>query len=1295
MKKTAFRLASIFIALVMVLVILGPAAVLAEGGDGQQSNISTQASTNHGHGLGLKLPLNEEKEYSNKYALKVDKVLPNATAIARANAERKEESLPLLPASLAVPDSKTLLSGTSSNKPGVAATDREVLTDASNYGVLAKSVDNSGLNYFPAIGDQGEQNSCVAFATTYYMLTYQNAKARNLDAKHNTAYVFSPKFTYNLVNGGKDNGATFDDSYFAMYDSGSLPESQFPYDPNDPLNPHNPLHYTAWPTDANIWRNAMKYRTAPVAGNDIYWGYIGDLNTDTGLNNMKQQLANGNILNIGINYFNSNLKMLPVKDNSSTSTDNPFVGQAAIAYMNHNDGYSGHALTIVGYNDDIWIDGNQNGTRTNEDELGAFKAVNSWGTGWPADQGIPGVTNSSPGTIWISYKAFKTGTTGVGIASNNVAFFINARSTEYVPILTANVTVTTNDRYGLTAFYGLNWAEGTEPIEDHSFDSESPRNPPFDSNENHYYNDGVLWSYNWKNIIGTSLDLSFQGDASPHQASFAVDLSSYARSYSAFSTAGGPLDINLGIADAAGGGSQSVDAITFKNEKTGQTFSPLEYTGPTTVNGTLQWFYGKNVLNPTAVPPANVDVSGLSTLSLDTPQPVSSTSPANAKEWKFIPDTTAIYTLTITDASSSKANIEILNNARQKLYWGAQDSDNKIEQRLYAGKAYVLRAYSGTGTTSFNVTLAKPGSDLNLESSNCNLSAITPSVSVLNTTFDKGTVAYTMNLTEVQPSVNITATKESSGATVTVDGAADSKIINVDTGETKTVNIMVTSQDMVYTKTYSVAITRAASSDAMLSGITAPGCTVVKADDDAYNVTIPELTGNAVITPNKSNAHAEMKIDAVAINSKTVALDNGGSQDVAIHLDSQNGAGHADYVIHVTREKSNNSLLSGMIPSTSKLSPAFNAATLTYNVALPEGTGSVTITPTKAMSVATMTIDGNPATSVNLTPDNGHTATATIVVTSQSGSSHTTYTVNATRANSTNPYLLNITATSGSFNRKFSRTGYSYTLTLPEVTGNGVTTITATQENHNAIVQFISGTTDGTMTLANGESKTVKIKVTAQAGKPYKTYTVVVKRPKSTNNYLKTLSDSLDKLSPVFNRDNTSQKEYSIALGENETSVTIFATQQEPHATLKIDGKTVTSKTFTLAATGAKKDVKITVRSQAGKTNTYTVHITRAKSTNAFLSSITIKPLGYPLNPAFSADMLEYTIQLPANVSKVTLSAAKQSGYATMLFDNRKATSKTVSVLPDSYTDVYIKVTAQDGTTWKTYHVHITRGAGV
>ena len=92
-------------------------------------------------------------------------------------------------------------------------------------------VDNSQLQYFPPIRSQGSLNSCGVFNGTYYAMTHMYAMANNLDAKTGgDAMHLSPKWTYNMVNGGGNNGTWYYWAYEIGQKHGSATWAEFPYD---------------------------------------------------------------------------------------------------------------------------------------------------------------------------------------------------------------------------------------------------------------------------------------------------------------------------------------------------------------------------------------------------------------------------------------------------------------------------------------------------------------------------------------------------------------------------------------------------------------------------------------------------------------------------------------------------------------------------------------------------------------------------------------------------------------------------------------------------------------------------------------------------------------------------------------------------------------------------------------------------------------------------------------------------------------------------------------------------------
>ena len=277
-----------------------------------------------GHGTGLVPPTKEQWEEMKNQQLIVDKIeFPNGTA--------------------AVP---------------------------SNY-------DNSATNWFPPIGNQGIQNSCVSWACGYYTKTFQEAKEHNWDLSGcsweggswghpDAAYqdkIFSPAFIYNQVNNGFDNGSYYSDNIKLLDRIGCCTWDKMQYIPND---------YTIWPAES-AWRQAPLYRSQPN------YSYI-NVSTDADIENLKQLLTDGNlaIIAVNANYFYSHLATGDIW-----------------TLDNYNPSGTNHANTIVGYDDNYgpFTESGNSNTR------GAFKIANSWGVG--------GWENNADGFYYISYECMK------------------------------------------------------------------------------------------------------------------------------------------------------------------------------------------------------------------------------------------------------------------------------------------------------------------------------------------------------------------------------------------------------------------------------------------------------------------------------------------------------------------------------------------------------------------------------------------------------------------------------------------------------------------------------------------------------------------------------------------------------------------------------------------------------------------------------------------------------------------------------------------------------------------------
>ena len=236
--------------------------------------------------------------------------------------------------------------------------------------------DNSLLPYFPPIGNQDGEGSCVSWATGYYTKTFQEAFEHGWDLSGalweggyygypNAAYqdkIFSPDFIYHQVCDGEDEGSTYADNLNLMENIGACTWGNMPYDP---------LQISSWPSES-------AFREAPMYRSRTGYGYM-FFTTDTQLEQLKIWLSDTNLVIISVDADQYN----DLNGNDLWTTD---------VYQNNG---TNHANTIVGY-DDNYGPYTENG----ETRYGAFKVANSWGEGsWE---------NVDDGFYYISYEAVKS-----------------------------------------------------------------------------------------------------------------------------------------------------------------------------------------------------------------------------------------------------------------------------------------------------------------------------------------------------------------------------------------------------------------------------------------------------------------------------------------------------------------------------------------------------------------------------------------------------------------------------------------------------------------------------------------------------------------------------------------------------------------------------------------------------------------------------------------------------------------------------------------------------------------------
>lgn len=275
--------------------------------------------------------------------------------------------------------------------------------------------------------------------------------------------------------------------------------------------------------------------------------------------------------------------------------------------------------------------------------------------------------------------------------------------------------------------------------------------------------------------------------------------------------------------------------------------------------------------------PASGSDAALSGLSISTGVLVSAFDPATLAYTVDVNNATASITVTPT-TSSVYATIKVNNAAVASGAASAAIALNVGANPI----SIVVTAQDGTTTKSYTITVTRQAAP---PSTDATLAGLTISAGTLAPVFASATTAYTDLVPMAGTSVDVTATTISSNATMTVNGAAVAsgtlKNVAVPVGQS-TITIVVTAQDGITTKTYTITVTRpgitlnpansnitAFSSATMTVTLAAPSVagTTVTLSSNSAAVTVP-----ASVTVLTGNTQATFSATSVAAGAANVTI---------------------------------------------------------------------------------------------------------------------------------------------------------------------------------------------------------------------------------------------------------------------------------------------------------------------------------------------------------------------------------------------------------------------------------------
>ncbi len=524
---------------------------------------------------------------------------------------------------------------------------------------------------------------------------------------------------------------------------------------------------------------------------------------------------------------------------------------------------------------------------------------------------------------------------------------------------------------------------------------------------------------------------------------------------------------------------------------------------------------------------------------------------------------------------------------------------------------------------------------------------------------------------------------------------------NLNVGD-NTINIVITAESGDVT-TYKIVVRRL-SNDATLNSVT-PNNEVTFGSittDTTYSTTVPYKTSSTTV--NATTTHADASIQEAQPMVWNITTDNTTNKlnTFYINVDAENCKYTTEevpgntcttkkYTFNITRTAPSKNVKLSKLKVDGVLVPNFDPSVYEYTLDdVPYSKSSLVISA--AVEDSLNSITSGTGTQVINVGDN----TYKVIVTSEDNITTQEYKIHVHRK-SNERMLKTLTVTSspqGTLSPVFTQTftgDYTYTYD-PNVTNIDITA--DVKDTNKASVEIVDVTDpNNKQTLVNktlnSASVNVGIGVTnlevivtpEDDDTEPMTYTITLARQKSTNNYLSSLSINPGTINETFS---STKGSYTAVVDANVTSTQVNAVLADQNAKItSITGNT----NFHF---GAGNNITISVESEEGKTNTYTINVTRKEYDIATLSDLKIGFDGATPTTiqGFDSDTFDYTLYtknspLDFNTSNITIEATKTNEYSVLSGDTG---TKVVQTGDNTYT---ITVVSQDGTKTNNYNINI------
>lgn len=566
--------------------------------------------------------------------------------------------------------------------------------------------------------------------------------------------------------------------------------------------------------------------------------------------------------------------------------------------------------------------------------------------------------------------------------------------------------------------------------------------------------------------------------------------------------------------------------------------------------------------------------------------------------------------------------------------------------------------------------------DLIHQSSDAHLADISITSGAFSPAFNENNTNCWLYLNESSDTTTITPVVKNN-ATFTIDGqTVESVTATVASGQMKQYTILVTSEDGLNFQTYIVYVFGLYASYTSLSQLNISAGEIspeFRPDILSYTVNLAEDQESVTITAQAANPQADITFLGVKNAPVTVAVGKGQSITRSLKV-SVNSSNSTYYNITFVREASSNAKLSDLkLISSNKTIPldkSFEEDVYEYSVVLKDSERSFSVNAVTQDENAIVSINGVHGITRNFELAGGQSIDISVNVVSQSGEVSNTYIIHVSMPISNDAtinyfYLYYPDNTSDFVLTEQDK--YTCSITVPTQYSSLIVNAVC---NPDATVVY-SGCQPNEfgwflMELDPGQTKVIYITVTSQSGLYTNYYTVSITRRDCDNAYLQELNFSAGYIAPDFDKNTLN---YTVYIPETTAANSLWPVKDSQYSSMKIDGKNVSSISFSLKA-GDTKTVKIELTSH-DKT------VTKVYTLNLICISF-LKEIGLSagkLTPAFSPTIRDYSVYLPPTATGVTVTP--KSDFCSFTINGKSVAYYNVNLVSANY--ACVKIVAEIG----------------